>query len=228
MTALGPDGEYRVFESLLDRFPKGILSVVIDSYDYRRFIRVYANKLRDKILAREGKVVFRPDSGEPNSTTMDVLELLHGVFGSLKNSKGYLALNPKVGTLWGDGIDYQPIKLILLNLSSHGWSADNIAFGMGGALLQQVHRDTFKFAFKASSVVVNNSIKDISKHPATDMGKASKPGRLKLIRTPDGRYETVSIHSMGIDLLQIVWETGQLLVDPTFAQIRERAQIYSI
>ena len=116
MTSYGPDGEYRLLKELIQKYPKGILSLVIDSYDYRRFINTHARNLKSEILSRGGKTVFRPDSGDPNSVTIDVLELLDSVFGSSTNDKGYKELNPAVGVLWGDGIDYQGIRGILYTM----------------------------------------------------------------------------------------------------------------
>ena len=106
-----------------------------------------------------------------------------------------------------------------------GWSADNVAFGMGGALLQQCNRDTQRFAIKSSSIVRNGKVIDIQKTPVTDNGKRSKKGRLKLVYNAEGVLETIDSHEPGHDVMQKVWENGTLLVDPTFAEIRERAEI---
>jgi nicotinamide phosphoribosyltransferase len=225
MTACGMDGEFQVFERLLDTFPKGILSVVIDSYDYRRFINVYARKLKDKILAREGKVVFRPDSGEPTSSTIDVLNLLEDVFGSSVNSKHYNTLNPKVGTLWGDGIDYAGIRGILFAMRNNQWASDNIVFGMGGGLLQKINRDTQRFAFKSCWQQQDGVGHDIFKRPL-DTSKVSKKGRLKLIRV-DGAFHTVR-ESERPELpneLKIVFENGELLRELSFEQVRANAAL---
>lgn len=235
MTALGPDGEFKIFEMLLDKFPKGILSVVIDSYDYRRFIDVYARKLKDKILARDGKVVFRPDSGEPNSTTLDVLQLLDGVFGSSSNSKHYRCLNPKVGGLWGDGIDYQGIRSILFSMRNNQWASDNIVFGMGGGLLQKINRDTQRFAFKSCWQKRNGVGYDIFKKPL-EVSKVSKKGRLKLIRTeegdPLGEGAFTAWHTIGEneqpdkpDQLVTVFENGEIVREWSFADVRKNAAL---
>jgi nicotinamide phosphoribosyltransferase len=127
----------------------------------------------------------------------------------------------KVRVIQGDGINYDEIERILEALKIRGWSADNVAFGMGGALLQQMNRDTQRFAFKASSVTVNGYVRDVYKSPVTDNGKRSKKGKLKLIRNAEGVLETVNIHDEGFDVLQTVWENGRLLVDPSFSDIRD-------
>ena len=226
MTSLGPDGEFKIFENLLDKYPTGILSVVIDSYDYRRFIDVYARKLKDRILARDGKVVFRPDSGEPNSTTLDVLDLLNGVFGSTTNSKQYKSLNPKVGTLWGDGIDYNGIRSILFTMRNNRWASDNIVFGMGGGLLQKINRDTQRFAFKSSAQKRDGVWHDVFKKPL-DTSKVSKHGRLKLIKDTEGIYHTINEGEFpdNPDQLVTVFENGELVREYTFGEIRKNAVI---
>jgi nicotinamide phosphoribosyltransferase len=153
-----------------------------------------------------------------------IVEILGEKFGFTTNEKGYKVLN-HVRVIQGDGINYDEIQRILESLKIRGWSADNVAFGMGGALLQQCNRDTQRFAFKASSVVINGSVRDVFKKPVTDNGKRSKPGRLKLIRNANGVLETHPVHTLGHDVLVKVWENGKLLVDPTFAEIRTRASL---
>eukprot|EP01137_Pigoraptor_chileana_P035407 Opistho-2@29371 len=106
-----------------------------------------------------------------------------------------------------------------------GWSADNVGFGSGGALLQKLHRDTLKCAFKCSHAVINGKSVDVYKDPVTDPGKKSKKGRITLVRR-NGEYITVSEPQDGDeDALVTVYENGRLLVDQTFAEIRKRAEL---
>lgn len=224
MTAGGPEGEFGIFENLLNTFPIGILSVVIDSYDYRRFMDEYVPRLKNKILARDGKVVFRPDSGDPDSVTMDVLLSLKKTFGVTTNNAKYLELNPKVGTLWGDGIDYQGVRGILFTMKTNSWCASNIVFGMGGGLLQKQNRDTNRFAFKCSWKQRNGVGFDVFKKPI-DSSKASKRGRLKLVKI-DGKYKTIGEGEMPElpDCLETVFENGMMKRFQTFEEIRAIAK----
>ena len=222
-TALGEAGEQKVFKKMLDDNPTGILSVVIDSYDYRRFIYKYAKEFKDQSLARDGKTVFRPDSGDPNSVTLDVLEELEKVFGSTKNSKGYKCLNPKVGCLFGDGLNYDSIRGILFTMRNNGWASDNIVFGMGGGLLQKVDRDVQRFAFKSSAQKRDGIWYDIQKKPV-DSSKVSKKGRLSLDLI-DGKFVTVPEGTARNEQLIPVYRNGELLVDQDFADIRARAKL---
>ena len=225
MTARGEAGEKQIFADNIKQFPNGILSIVIDSYDYRRFIRTYALELKNEILARNGKTVFRPDSGEPITTTLDVLDHLNHVFGSTLNSKGYRVLNPKVGVLWGDGIDYKGKRDILFAMKNMGWSAENIVFGAGGALLQRINRDTQRCAMKSAAQMRDNVWHDIQKRPI-DASKKSKTGKLKLIKE-NGIYHTVKQGERPElpDELVTVFENGRMVKEWTFDECRQRAKI---
>lgn len=224
MCSLGKNGEMAVLGNMLDKYPTGILSVVIDSYDYRKFIddtyRLYGNK----ILSRDGKVVFRPDSGEPNDVIIEVYEMLKKRFGYSTNSKGYEILNPKVGILWGDGIDPIGINGVLFALELRNISADNIVFGMGGGLLQKINRDTQRFAFKSSYQERYGVGHDIFKCPL-DKSKMSKKGRLKLIKDASGKFSTIPESTVGKNLLELVFEDGKLLREMTFEQVRKNAEL---
>jgi len=223
MTALGEAGEMEMMGSLLDKYPEGILSVVIDSYDYIKFIENTHKAYGNKIMTGKCKVVFRPDSGEPVRTSLKVVELLAEKFGSYKNSKGYKALHPNIGVLWGDGIDKEGINHILDTLKSYGWSSDCIVFGMGGGLLQKVNRDTQRFAFKSSAQRRKGIWHDIWKDPV-DKSKVSKRGKLKLIK--EGKtFRTVSQQTSGEDLLEVVFENGELKRDMSFDEVRENAKL---
>lgn len=225
ITAWGEEFEYEAYENMIKQFGQGALyAVVSDSYNiYEACENIWGTMLVDKVKAAPGMLVIRPDSGVPHEVVRQITEILGKKFGYTTNEKGYKVLN-KVRIIQGDGINQDEIVRILEALKIRGWSADNVAFGMGGALLQQCNRDTQKFAIKASSMVRNGRIKDIYKSPITDNGKRSKRGRLKLMNV-NGVLETLDIHQPGTDLLQTVWENGKLMVDQMFSDIREKANI---
>ncbi len=177
-------------------------------------------------LAIEGnKVVFRPDSGEPVSTTIDCLNILEDGFGSYLTDEGYKVFDSNIGLLWGDGLNYQKIRDILFAMKSNGWAAENIIFGMGGGLHSSVNRDTQRNAFKCSAQLRDGVWFDIFKNPL-DSSKKSKTGRFKLVRQGNS-FKTVSIDDEGEDLLQTVFKDGELLVEETFGDIKNRALKYS-
>ncbi len=224
MTARGKAGEMQILGELLDKYPTGILSVVIDSYDYLAFIANAVKNFKDKILSRDGKLVFRPDSGAPNQVTMEVIDALAAGFGHTTNSKDYKVLNPKVGILWGDGIDIQGIAGILFTMEVQGWASENIVFGMGGGLCQKINRDIQRFTFKSSYQERDGVGYGIFKNPI-DKSKRSKKGRLKLIRDTSGRFSTVRENEDGEDILETVFKNGELVREMTFEQVRKNAKL---
>ena len=220
------EDEINAFENNIDQFAgEGKLyAVVSDSYD------IYAacdkwGTLRDKIIAAGGTLVVRPDSGDPKTVVVEVLERLGRNFGFEANSKGYKVLPPYIRVIQGDGINHESIEDILSNMEAHGWSADNVAFGMGGAMLQGVNRDTLKFAMKASAAKVNGTWRDVYKDPVTDTGKRSKRGRLALVKR-DGEYGTIredALTDPRTNLLETVYRDGKILGSTTLADVRARA-----
>lgn len=232
MTSLGDDGEEKQILNVIDKAKDGILSMVIDSYNYRNFLTEAGrsgSEINDAILSfldRQGnKIVFRPDSGEPVSTTIDCLNLLEEGFGCHMTDKGYKVFDLNIGLLWGDGLNYQKIRDILFAMKSNGWAAENIIFGMGGGLHTAVTRDTQRNAFKCSAQLRNDEWHDIFKNPL-DSSKKSKTGRFKLIKE-NNSFKTVPIDSEGENYLKTVFRNGKLLVDDEFANVKERALNYS-
>lgn len=232
MTSLMEEGEIKQAISVIDNAKDGVLSIVIDSYNYREFLKqasVKGNKLNTKInefLEKNNgnKIVFRPDSGEPVSTTLDCLNILGDGFGTLETSKGYKIFEKNIGVLWGDGLDYHKIRDILFGMKSNGWAAQNIIFGMGGGLHSSVNRDTQRNAFKCSAQLRNGKWYDIFKNPL-DSSKKSKTGRLKLIKEDD-HFKTVSIDNDGKDYLETVFKNGELIRDENFQDIKNRTLTY--
>lgn len=231
MTALGRDGEVEVVRSLLARHRTGILSVVADSYDIYNFVRNFVGDIfKADILARDGVFVIRPDSVTPQDPTPEqemvtLADILWEVIGGTINDAGYKVLDPHVRLLWGDGIDIDGIGKILESMRHAGYAASNIAcFGMGGGLLQKVNRDTQRCAIKACAIEDLDGVwHDQYKEPL-DTTKKSLRGRLKTIER-DGELVTVRFEEPGVDLLQTVYENGELLIDDNFEDIRARARL---
>ena len=233
ITAWGRDGELDAYRNMLRQFgtPGALLAVVSDSYDLDAAVtRLWGGALREEVIASGATVVIRPDSGDPVTIVLRTVQALDVAFGSDVNAKGYRVLR-HVRVIQGDGITRQSIAAILDALEAAGYSADNVAFGQGGALLQQVNRDTLGFAMKASAVQVGGEWRDVFKAPVTDPAKRSKAGRLTLMRQGDV-FATVRLDSPGClearaagatELLRTVYEDGRLLVDDSFAAIRARA-----
>lgn len=222
-TIYGRENEAEAYQRFLDECPTGILSVVSDSYNIYEAIKMFGTKFKDQILARDGKFVVRPDSGDPVKMSVEVIELLWEYFGGTINSKGYKVLNPKVGMIYGDGINLKSINEILQHVKTSGFSVDCIVFGQGGALLQGINRDSCKFAFKCCSAKRGGKWVDVYKDPITDNGKKSKRGRLKLVKD-EINFKTVNKNDDGEDILQIVFENGEIKKFYDFDQVRKNVK----
>lgn len=227
MTSWGRGHEEEAYANMLETYPEGLVAFPADSYNiFHAVDHIIGEKLRNKILQRNGTVVVRPDSGDPVKIVYEVIRRLGQKFGKEKNSKGYWVLPPQIRVIQGDGINIESLEAILENLKRHGWSADNIAFGMGGGLLQHCDRDTQKFALKCSAAQINGRWVEVFKDPFTDPNKASLKGRLDLIKV-DGEWTTVVLED-GVEEhpdseLVTVYENGDVPMDYDFATIKHRA-----
>lgn len=204
--------------------PGGLVAMVSDSYDLWNAIdHLWGEELREEIIKSGALVICRPDSGDPETVPVEAVKRLGAKFGYTVNKKGYKVLK-YVRVIQGDGINYYTILKILNNLLAEGWSAENIAFGMGGGLVA-VNRDDLKFAMKCSAVCVNGEWKEVFKDPKTDPGKRSKKGRLALTHE-DGVWKTVLLRELKVDdRLETVYYNGQLMRDQTFGEIRALSNI---
>lgn len=227
ITAWGEAGEADAFQNMIEQYgDQALYACVSDSWDIQRAVRTWGTVLRDQVLAAKGTLVVRPDSGDPAQVVLEVVKGLMHHFGYRKNSRGYDVLNDKVRVIQGDGVDYESIGRVLSTLEANGISAENVAFGMGGALLQRLDRDTMRFAFKASSAVVAGKTRDVFKRPATDPSKNSKRGRFAV---RDGEFGHVVTRpeaewAAGPNYLVPVFEDGRILVHHTLEDIRLRAE----
>lgn len=246
VTSWGKEREVDAYRNMLRNCSKpGVpIAFVSDSYDLWNAIdNLWGKQLKPEVIKSGATVVIRPDSGDPPTVVLKSLQLLDKHFGHTINSKQFKVLN-NVRVIQGDGINLATIKKILDLMLENGYSASNVAFGMGGALLQQHNRDTQKFAMKCSHIYrsvdgteteYSKIYKkdgeelvsvDVYKDPITDPGKRSKGGRLDVIYE-DGQYKTVRLEDGQIahdkSVMRTVYEAGQLLVDDTFTNIRKRA-----
>lgn len=234
-TAWGPENEEGYATNMVDTFSKdyALFATVADTYNVYEYVKMLGTTLKEKVvsLGASGKTwVVRPDSGDPTMVPIEVIELLMEHFGYATNEKGYKVLPSYIRVIQGDGVNADSIETILSRMKAKGISADNIAFGMGGALLGAPQRDDQKFAMKASAVKIDGEWKDIYKDPITDSGKTSKRGRLGLVQAcglGSCGFQTVSkeIADTQGNILRPVFRNGHLLVDDSFEQVRERAAL---
>lgn len=225
MTMWGRDREVDAFRNMLTQYggPGKAVACVSDSYDYFHALEhLWAGELAAEVEATGGTLVIRPDSGDPEDVVLRTLQVLERAVGMATNAKGFKVLPAHFRVIQGDGVCEGAIRAILATVLAHGYSASNLAFGMGGALLQRVDRDTQKFAFKCSSATIGGREIDVFKDPVTDPGKTSKKGRLALVRR-DGRLSTVRGTDVPGDLLETVFEDGRIVRRHTLDEIRGRA-----
>jgi nicotinamide phosphoribosyltransferase len=230
MTSWGRENEVDAYRNLLVQNPKGLVACVSDSYDIFNAVRhLWGEQLRDEVMARDGTLVIRPDSGNPTVMPLDIIELAMEKFGFTVNGKGFRVLPPQVRIIQGDGMDAESIPRLLQNAADRGISVDNFAMGMGGGLLQKVDRDTMKYAMKANAIEIDGVWHDVFKDPITDQGKQSKKGKQALVMF-DGTLTTIredmipqGSHGPAQNHLRPVYRNGELLINDSFATIRERA-----
>lgn len=233
ITSWGRENEYAAFHNMLDQYPTGLVACVSDSYNIFEASMAWSSEpLRSRVLERDGTLVIRPDSGTPTTVIVDCLNILMEGFGYTTNDQGYRVLPPQVRMIQGDGINPEMQKRILSHMKHLKFSAENLAMGSGGGLLQQMNRDTSKYAFKASEIVIDGKAFPVYKDPVTDPGKTSKQGNLHLLRNREtGEISTlcdtddkvVTIDTSTYEpLLVDVYRNGDILQDQTFDVIRER------
>ena len=233
-------GEQETFKRLITEvYPNGIVSIVSDTWDLWKVLTEYLPNLKNEVLSRDGKVVIRPDSGDPvdiicgnpngNSTEekKGVIELLWDIFGGTTNDKGYKELDSHIGAIYGDSITLDRAAQICERLKKKGFASTNVVLGIGSFTYQYNTRDTFGFAMKATYGEVNGEGREIYKDPITDDGtKKSAKGLIK-IEKQNGSYQLIDQVSWEEEQkgeLKEIFRDGKLIVDDTLAEIRKRVK----
>jgi nicotinamide phosphoribosyltransferase len=221
-------GELAAMRNMLVQYPKGLVAIVSDSYNiWDAATTKYGVELKEMILAREGTMVVRPDSGPPALIDLSLLVKLGEAFSAEKNDKGYKELPPQLRMIQGDGIDHESLAVICALLEDQGWSMNNIAFGSGGGLLQKMNRDTQQCAFKCSYAQVSGIDIDVSKSPIhSSSGKASKAGRLTVNRR-GGTIVTLcgEDRDESDNLMEVIFENGVLVKEYSWNEIKTNSAV---
>jgi nicotinamide phosphoribosyltransferase len=229
ITAWGQAREVDAYRNMLAQFAPGfpIIAVVSDSYDLDHAVKaLWGEALKADVDACGSRLVVRPDSGDPATIVRATIEGLIRAYGFTANGKGFRVLPPHVRVIQGDGVEETSIRHILDTLAQARISAENVVFGMGGGLLQKCNRDTLRFAMKCSAVEIDGRWRDVQKHPATDLAKSSKAGRLSLVRGEGGALRTVRTDQLGdrTDLLEPIFRNGEILRAQPFSDIQARVR----
>jgi nicotinamide phosphoribosyltransferase len=255
MCAGGKEDELETFRRLITKvYPNGFVSIVSDTWDFWKVMSEYLPKLKEEILARDGRLVIRPDSGNPvdiicgypikdleeltfqeqsEPQAIGAYEMLWNIFGGTINEKGYKILNPKVGLIYGDSITLERQKEIYKRLEEKGFAATNLVLGVGSFTYQFKSRDSLGFAMKATWCQVNGEEREIFKDPKTDEGTKKSLKGLICVQGEPNKY--VAIDQVSKDMesssyLQTVFEDGKLITDWSLSEIRENVNnsIYGI
>jgi nicotinamide phosphoribosyltransferase len=233
--------EIKTLSRLLDVYPKGILSVVADSFHYWDYLTIVLPSLKDKILARDGKLVVRPDTsektplevicGDPeywgsgnDRKAMGSLRLLWDTFGGTINSKGYHILNSHIGLIYGEAITLDLLSKIFTRMEKMGFASSNLVTGIGSFAYTYVTRDTYGYALKATFGEVGGKEYEIFKDPIDDKKKKSAYGKVAVYKGDLGKgffmIDGATDHQESNNELKTVFENGKLLVEWTTSQVR--------
>jgi nicotinamide phosphoribosyltransferase len=245
MTSYGKENEIDAFKRILNQFPTGIVSVVSDSFDLWKVCTEYITEMREQIMARDGKLVIRPDSGDPvdiicgftgdaypgfdeptrpSPSQKGVVELLWDVFGGTVNELGYKELDPHIGVIYGDAVTLERAEAICSRLAKKGFASTNVVFGIGSYTYNCNTRDGLGIAVKSTYCEVDGEQIEIFKDPVTDCGiKKSLRGLIKVYKDDSGKIVvkdrcTWEEESQG--LLEVVFRDGVLTKETTLQQIR--------
>ena len=247
MSAGGCEDEFNTYKRLLTKiYPKGYVSIVSDTWDLWQVVCDFIPRLKNEILARDGRFVVRPDSGDPVkiicgytkgeledyigdvsiAEQKGVYELLWETFGGTINEKGYKVLDTHIGVIYGDSITLERQKEIYKRLEEKGFAATNLVLGIGSYTYQYKTRDSLGFAMKATWCQINGEPKEIFKQPKTDSGmKNSLKGLIQVLKDDNGKYyakDCVSKEEENNGCLEVVFEDGILVKETTLTEIRNR------
>lgn len=242
MTAYGQTDEFELFKHLMTNvYPTGFFSVVSDTWDFWKVVGEYLPRLKKEVLERDGRVVIRPDSGDPVKILIGdqeatdelvrkgLIECLWDIFGGTVSPQGYKVLDTHIGAIYGDSINIERATAIVEGLEAKGFASTNVVFGIGSFTYQYNTRDTFGFAMKATHAVVNGEERFLLKDPKTDDGtKKSLTGKVAVVKI-DGELfavdglnnRTYDANFSRINHLETVFENGELKRDQSLAEIRE-------
>lgn len=224
ITAWGANREAEAYTNMVEKFAAfGAYSVVSDSYDLHNAVtEIWGKQLQTKVRASGATLIVRPDSGDPIDTPVQVVAQLAYAYGTRLNTKGFKVIDANIRVMQSDGVSLQDIQMILGRLEGMGFSSENILFGMGSGLLQKINRNTLSFTMRASALQdETGNWKEIGRRSPNMRDKQPEGGRRAVVS--DGR-DMLGIHLEDIgareNLLQPVWQNGELLKDWSFDEIR--------
>lgn len=243
MCSYGQENEKDLLTHLLTEvYPTGLFSAVCDTWDFWKLVSEYLPELKETIMARDGKLVVRPDSGNPvdiicgtvltggkTPEEKGLIEVLYEIFGGQINELGFKVLDSHIGAIYGDSITLEIAKEICEKLYKKGFATTNVVFGIGSYSYQYATRDTFGFAVKATYAIVDNEERMLFKDPKTDSGiKKSQKGLVVVNKDDNGKFffednfvENDEYKSK-TNLLETVFVNGKLIKETSLDEIRTK------
>jgi nicotinamide phosphoribosyltransferase len=238
----GKEDEFETYKRLITEiYPSGMVSIVSDTWDFWQVITDYLVRLKSDIMARDGRVIIRPDSGDPveilcgtyqdyepdrsvlTAEQKGLIECLWDIFGGTLTEKGYKVLDTHIGAIYGDSITYKRAEEIFHRLEQKGFASSNVVLGIGSFSFQYVTRDTHSHAMKSTYAEINGIGVPIFKDPKTDNGTKKSAKGLIMVTQTDGVYklvDQVSVDQERHGCLETVFKDGQLIKTTTLAEIR--------
>lgn len=243
MCSYGQENEKDLLTHLLTEvYPTGLFSAVCDTWDFWKLVSEYLPELKETIMSRDGKLVIRPDSGNPvdiicgtvlnggkTPEEKGLVEVLYEIFGGQINELGFKVLDSHIGAIYGDSITLEIAKEICEKLYKKGFATTNVVFGIGSYSYQYATRDTFGFAVKATYAIVDNEERMLFKDPKTDSGiKKSQKGLVVVNKDNNGKFffEDNFVdndeYKSKTNLLETVFVNGKLIKETSLDEIRTK------
>jgi nicotinamide phosphoribosyltransferase len=240
MCTYGRENEIEAYKRLITEvYPTGFASIVSDTWNLWEVLDTIIKPLKNEIMSRDGRIVVRPDSGDPvlivcgdpDGETEDerkgVVEILWDIFGGTITEKGYKQLDTHIGSIYGDAITTERCEEICKRLKAKGFASTNMVYGIGSYTYQYNTRDTFGFALKSTYAKVNGEERMLFKDPITDNGvKKSQRGKVAVLNNNGIHYIDGLVEAdealVPNNLLQLVFEDGKLMKDEKLSEIRDR------
>lgn len=239
--AIGMDEEALLKKFLTDTFKDKSFSFLGDTYDYWNIVNNIVPNCKKEILAHNGKLLIRPDSGDMLEITIGTIQKFWDVFGGTINSKGYKVLDPHIGLIYGDGCTLNQLRKIWKKLDEMGFAANNVVFGIGAFCFKAVFegdklvvntRDMYGCAMKATYGVVGGKEIFIYKDPKTDTNKLKKShkGLIFVEKTEDGFKATDGFNfekfleygEDHVNAMVTFFKDGRITYEERFLDIRKR------
>ena len=219
---------------LTEIYPNTSFSAVLDSYDYWNVIDNILPQLKPEIMAHNGCMLMRGDSGDCVEVVTKTVFKLWDIFGGTVNSKGYKVLDSHVKAIYGDSITVQRCEAIYHILMENGFACSNVALGVGSfsfqcieedGILKPFTRDTFSSCIKATYCEIDGTPTPIFKDPKDGGFKKSQKGCCVVYNSMEGlwyqdEYSWLGASNSPYQLLETVFKDGKMVKEQTLSEVR--------